>query len=1003
MKKLFTLAFMACVFVMLTSMQVVAQTTVTGVVTDTDGEALIGANILEAGTSNGTITDIDGTFSLSVSNGATLIFSYTGFTDQQVAIGSETNFNIALAAGTLLDEVVVTGYGTQKSKEVTSSISSVKAEDFNKGAIQDPISLVQGKVPGLNITSVGGDPNGGAEIRLRGVTSFGANASPLIVIDGVIGGTLDNVDPNDIESIDVLKDGSAAAIYGTRASSGVILVTTKKGQAGSTKVEYNVYATNESIAKRVPTLSASEFTAIRPNVNRGSSTDWVDEVTRSGLTHVHNLSLSGGSGQTTYRASLNYRNVQGVGIVDGFNQLNGRLNLSQRALDDKLKVDLNVSATQRDANFGFNEAFRYATLYNPSAPTRLSEGDELFDRFDGYYQEINFDYFNPLAILEQNINTGETNDLLLSAKATYDLMDGLSVSASVSQQKESGLFGQFFDKNSFFRGEGRNGLASRQTFDREQTLFESTLNYTKDLSGGIELSALAGYSWQEITNQGFNATVGDFISDDITFNNLGFGLDVGNGQATVGSFKNQNRVIGFFGRANLNFNDDFFLSASVRRDGSTRFGTNNKWGTFGAISGGANLVNLLGISGPDQLKLRVGYGVTGADAPGDLLSVFRFDNAGSFFFNGNFVSAVGPNQDPNPDLKWEVKKEINAGLDFAFGDYKWVGSIDVYNRTTSDLILPNLPIPQPPSQSGRITANLEDVELKNSGVELSISYNHSSDNFSWTPTVNFATFKTSIDQVDAPDAQFAFFQSGGQRFDPSTSPGAPGLNDDPSIVVQANAPLGQFWGLKFEGIGDDGQFIFEDVNGDGAFDAADEQVIGQGLPDFSLGFQNQFNFGNIDFSFFLRGDFGHELANMWRVFYEPVGNGSREIENIVSTEFFDPNLTATPIFSSYYVEGASYIALDNVTLGYTFDLGEGSAFDNLRVYINGRNLFYITGYTGADPSVRYQDFGATSNGANRSIVNGNQLINGNPLAPGIDRRNNYFRTKSFTVGASFGF
>ena len=995
MKKLFTLACLVCS--MMLSAQLMSQITVTGVVSDSEGEALIGANILEKGTSNGTITDLDGSYSLTVSEGATLLFTYTGFTDQEVVVGGQNTINIVLEAGTLLDEVVVTGYGTQKSKEVTSSITSVKAEDFNQGAIQDPISLIQGKVPGLNISTVGGDPNGSSEIRLRGVTSFGANASPLVVIDGVIGGSLDNVDPNDIESIDVLKDGSAAAIYGTRASSGVILVTTKRGQSGNTKVDYNVYATNESIAKKVPTLSASEFASIRPGSNRGSSTDWVDEVTRAGLTHVHNLSLSGGTGKTTYRASLNYRDVEGVGIVDGFNQLNGRLNLSQTAMNDKLKIDLNVSATQRDANFGFNEAFRYATLYNPTAPARFNEGDELFERFDGYYQEINFDYFNPLAILEQNINVGETNDLLLSGKATYDVAEGLSVSAFVSKQKESGLFGQFFDKNSFFRGEGRNGLASRQTFDRDQTLFEATLNYTRELSDGLELTALGGYSWQEISNQGFNATVGDFISDDITFNNLGFGLDVGNGQANVGSFRNQNRIIGFFGRANLNFGDDFFVSASVRRDGSTRFGDNNKWGTFGAISAGANLVNLLGINGPDQLKLRVGYGITGADAPGDLLSRFRFDNAGSFFFNGNFVSAVGPNQDPNPDLKWEVKKEVNAGLDFAFGDYKWVGSLDVYSRTTSDLILPNLPIPQPPSQSGRITANLEDVELKNTGVELSLSYNHVGEGFTWTPTLNFASYNTRIEQVEAPDARFAFFQSGGQRFDPSTSPGAPGLNDDPSVVVTANAPLGQFWGFKYEGIGDDGQFIFEDVNGDGALDAADEQVIGNGLPDFSLGFQNQFNFGNVDFSFFLRGDFGHQLANMWRVFYEPVGNGSREIENIVSTKFFDDGLTATPIFSSYYVEDASYVALDNVTLGYTFDMAEGSSFSNIRLYVNARNLFYITGYTGADPSVRYQDFGATSNGANRN------LTNGNPLAPGIDRRNNYFRTKSFTVGASFGF
>ncbi len=1004
MKKLFTFCF-ALAFVTLLTTVGNSQSRISGVITDAENnEPLIGANVLIKGSSTGTITDIDGSYSLDLAAGEdVLVISYAGYTDQEVTVGGQTVVNISLSAGALLDEVVVTGYGTQKAKQVTSSITSVKAEDFNKGAIQDARLLVQGKVPGLNITQVGGDPNAAPEIRLRGVTTFGANASPLVVVDGIIGASLDNVDPNDIASIDVLKDGSAAAIYGTRASSGVILVTTKKGVAGETSVEYNVYASVDQVAKTQSNLSASEFSSTPLGVDVGSNTDWIDEVTRDGFSHVHNLSFSGGIGGTSYRASLNYRDVQSVGRKSGFNQINGRLNLSQKALNDKLTFDLGISATQKNAEFGFNEAYRYAVLYNPTAPVTFDPGASSYDagldaRFGGYYQAINFDYFNPVGILEQSTNEGELKDMIISGKATYDLTDNLSVSASVSKQRESDIFGRYYAKSAFWRGEGPNGLAERNTADRDFTLFEATANYSKDLSGGIELQGLLGYSWQESRDQGFSFSAGNFISDDISFNNAGFALDIGNGIASIGSYKNENRIIGYFGRLNLNFNDDFYITASLRRDGSSRFGTDNQWGTFPAVSAGVNITNLTDLAGVDNLKLRVGFGVTGANAPEDNLDLLRFGRQGSFFFNGAFVPAIGPNTNANPDLKWEVKKELNAGLDFAFADYAFTGSLDYYSRTTTDLIF-NVPVPVPPNTADRTWANLEDVELKNSGVELTLSYNHSgTGGFAWSPTLTFGSYKTSLDQIDNPDATFQFFQTGGQFFDEASSPGAPGLNNNPTVVVQANEPLGQFWGPKVLDVGADGLWIYEDVDGDGVGTVDDRQVIGNGLPDFSLGLVNSFTFGNTDFSFFLRGDFGHELANMWRVFYEYEENPRSSIENIIKTDLYVDGLKEQPQFNSYHIEDASYIALDNVTLGHTLDLPDNSAFSNIRVYINARNLAYFTSYTGVDPAVRYGDPGSSDNGNSPG-----RQFNPSPLAPGINRRNDYFRTRQFSVGANLGF
>lgn len=962
-----------------------AQRTITGTVTDaSSGEPLIGANILIVGTSSGTITDFDGKYSLEVPEGSTqLEFSYTGYTSQTVAITASNVLDLALSAGELLDEVVVVGYGTQKAKEVTSSVVSVKAEDFNGGNVNDASQFLQGKVAGLTIARSGGNPNDGFNIRLRGLSTIGANTEPLVVIDGVVGASLESVDPNDIASIDVLKDGSAAAIYGTRASSGVILVTTKRGEEGRSQIDYSGYVAFESIANTAPVASAEEFVA-NGGTDLGERNDLYDILTRTGLSHVHNVAFSGGTGKTNYRVSLNYRNVEGVANATGFDQWNGRINLTQKALNDRLTVTMNLSLTNRQSQFGFDEVFRYAAIFNPTAALQNADGS--------YFEQDLFDYFNPLAIQEQNTNEGERKDLFGNVQAQYELFSGFKAGIRYSQQRTNQLNGQYYSKTAKFRGAGRNGLAQRTTLDDFNELFELTVNYDKDF-GKLNFGFVGGYSFQDFERQGFEVNTGNFIRDDFTFNNFAASLDLANGQARVISGREDERLVAFFGRASFNYDDTYFLQASVRREGSSRFGENNKWGVFPAVSGGVTLSNLFD-SGLDNLKLRVGYGVTGNRPARSYLSLDRFNSVGNFPVNGTFVQSFGPSSNANPDLKWETKAELNVGLDFALMDYKFTGSIEFYTRSTEDGIqLVNVPVP--PNLFPQTWTNVGEIE--NTGLEIALSYLAiDKPNFTWEPSITFSTFSSKLVKF-TNDRSEAF----------RGNVGAPGQNGTNMVRLAEGEDLGQLWGPVFVGLNDDGSWGFQDVNGDGnievGFGEPDNAIIGNGLPDFEFGFNNSFTFGNFDLNFFFRGAIGHDLVNTYRVFYEqPNFFGA---QNGVITDLFLPGLTSDADFNSYHVENGSFVKLDNATLGYNMPLS-GSTFRNLRFYISGQNLIVITDYQGVDPEVQFTDPGDSDNAGQQANVNVNDILsveNPDALAPGIERRNQWARTRTITFGINLGF
>lgn len=964
---------------------------VSGTVTSgEDGSTLPGVNIIEKGTANGTVTDADGKYSINVADNATLVFTFVGFTTQEVPVGQQTNVNVTLSADVqALTEVVVVGYGTQEKKEITSSVASVKAEDFNKGTVNNPIQLLQGKVAGLNISRAGGDPNGSFNMRLRGVGTIGANVEPLVVIDGVIGGSLSTVDPNDIASMDVLKDGSAAAIYGSRGGSGVILVTTKSGKSGRVMVDYNGSYAIENIANSIDVMSAEEYRQVPGHVDLGSNTDWLDVVTRQGTAMVHNLSLSGGTPQTTYRASVNVRNTEGIGIKSGFDQFNGRLNLSQKALKDRATFTLNFSSTQKDAQEGNTASFNYAMLANPTMPVydNTLTSPTAGGAYGGYAERAIFDFFNPLSIVEQNERDKKQSSLLVSLRGEYDFsdfIDGLRASAFYSAQEEEDLYGASNKKTSKFGGRGGLGIAGRAVDKRYNELFETTVNYDKTF-GIVNAALLGGYSYQYFFNEGFAASGGNFLTDAFTYNNLGAALDFDNGLGDVGSYANSNKLVAFFGRLNLTFNDNFYVSASVRREGSSRFGANEKWGTFPAASAGVNLSNLFDIPMVNNLKVRASYGVTGTQPGSSYISLQRFGRTGSFFYNGAYGPSYGPISNPNPDLKWESKSEIDFGFDFAMLDSRLTGTFDWYQRTTKDMIVP-VNVPVPPNLFPQTELNLG--ELKNSGIELSLNYAAiSKPNFTWTVGGNVGTYSTEVVSLKTPDGNLSIGE-GGVMY--RASMGSPGQSAVNLVRVKEGSPLGDLWGLVYDGVNDDGTYKYVDINGDGAVSIdndEDKTVIGNGLPKATIGFNNSFTFKHFDLNIFLNGAFGHDLLNSYRAFYENNETTTINNWNVVTTKYYDPRVTKAQV-NSYHVEKANFVRLNNASLGYNFPVTKGGMVRNFRIYVAGQNLFTITDYTGVDPEVRYMDTDPEPDDG---------------LASGIERRSTYFTTRTFTLGVNLGF
>lgn len=965
---------------------------ISGTVLDaTLGDPVPGATVLIKGTTRGTATDLDGKFTLPLQAGdQVLVISFVGYLTQEVEIGNQSTITVSLQEDIQsLQEAVVIGYGSQDKKEITSAVVGVKPDDFNRGNVSNPTQLLQGKVAGLSITRPGGNPNNGFNIRLRGLSTFGANSSPLIVLDGVIGASLENVDPNDIQSIDVLKDGSAAAIYGARGSSGVILITTTKQgkKEGTTNVTINSFATMDQATNLIPVLSAEEFVA-RGGTNFGSNTDWRQELISDAVSYTTNASVSGSFGNSSYMASVNYRDNNGIVDGVGNERLNTRLNLSQGAMNNRLRFNVNLSFTNVDSESINDAAFRYATIYNPTAPIFQENTQDSRD-FGGYFQRDLFDFYNPVALARQQKFVGETKTALTSYRAEFDILPNLTWSAQYSQDRRNTLSGAFWSLNDFQVGIGAQGSAERTTYDRSQRILESTLRYETDLSSKLNMTLLGGVGTQYTTTQGFNARVRQFLFD-VGWNNLGAGaVRLGN-NTNVFSYANQDQLNSAFGRANFNWDNMIFVSASVRAETYSGFGPNNQTGVFPAFSVGSDFTQIFDMGIFNQFKPRVSYGVTGNLPPSPTLALGVFGNGNRIDLDGDPLTQndifVGITQQSNPnrDLKWETKKEFNVGVDFGMFDGKVNGSVDYYTRNISDLLF-NVPVATGgpnPFDPGRFNTasstwvNLAD--LRAAGFEFAIGVNQiGKGSLKWSPNFNFTIYdKTTIESLSAGELGFDEL-----RF---ATPGAPGQNNNPIIYNRVGQTLGDFYGPRLLGYTEAGQYILSTT------DPNEFEKLGNGLPKGEFGFANSFAYGQWTLNVFLRGAWGHDLYNSYRGFYENADGASNTWNSVVTDKTpTSPLVTSTPTFNSSYIEDASFVRLDNMELGYNFKTTSPN-LSSLRVYFAAQNLFTITNYTGIDPEVRIND-----------SENGDGFTTS--LSPGIERRNTYFQTRSFTLGVTVNF
>ncbi len=970
-----------------------AQQSVSGKVTASDdGSAIPGVNILEKGTTNGAVTDADGNFKINVGSNATLVFSFVGYAVQEVVVGNQSSINVSLVSDiTSLSEVVVIGYGTQEKKEITSAVVSVSAKDFNTGNQSSPTGLITGKVAGLSVVRPGGDPNQTPTLRLRGITTFGGNSSPLIVIDGIVGASLDNVDPSDVATMDVLKDGSAAAIYGARGSSGVILITTKSGKGGKgayANVNYNGFISVDQVANKMDVLSSSEFVA-QGGTDFGSSTNWFNELTQTGVSSTNNISVEGASGSTTFRGAVNYRDNNGIVKGVDYQRLNTRLMLTHAALDGKLRFNLGLTYNDRDQESINMSAFRYATIYNPTAPVY-----ETGETFGGYFQRPLFDFFNPVALSKQQQFIGERKSNLSSYRIEYDVIENLTLALNYSTDKETGLNGSYWSKKDFATGFGSVGQARRDTYDNERRLFEATAKYAKGF-GDLNTEFLVGFADQIFNSEGFAIQTRQFLYDYTGFDGIDFGAIRNGANTEASSYANQDNLRSVFGRANLNYKGTYFLSASVRAESYSGFGENEKTGYFPAVSAGVQLTDLVDLGPVSNLKLRASYGVTGSLPPASNLAIASFAPGGILDFDGNplttgdqFVSLT-QTRDANPNLKWEEKTEINVGVDFGFFDNKLTGSMEYYTRDISDLLFqvnipvgapnPFDPINEPANVAGRAWANIGSIT--SAGFEFTASYNEINlGPIKWTPSLNFTFYqKAKIESFKVGDLGASELRL--------ATPGSPGQNNNEIIRNIPGQTLGNMYGPIYSGVDENGKYVFPArfYNAQGQLDPSKFEVVGNGLPDGEFGFTNSFSYNNIDLSFLLRGAWGHDLYNSYRGFYENRDASSNSWNSVVTDK--TPYVTSSPTFSSLYVEDASFIRLDNVSLGYNIPV-KGGAFSNVRVYASGQNLFTITKYTGIDPEVRYSD-----------SENGDAFTSN--LAPGLERRNIYATTRTFTLGVSF--
>lgn len=945
-----------------------------------DNSPLPGVTVVVKNTARGATTDVDGNYSIQVSGPQdVLVFSFIGTVDQEVTVGNQSTINVALQEDTkLLEEVVVVGYGTQKREQITSAVSNVSEEDFNQSGARNAMDLVQGKVAGLTVARSSSNPNSGVALQLRGVGSISGGNSPLVVIDGIPGGNLDLLQQDDIASISVLKDGSAAAIYGTRANGGVILVTTKKGKPGQARFDYNTYFRKEYERNRPDFLTTEEFRAriTDGTLNRtdfGATTDWYGLLLdKNNLSQNHNLAISGGGNNTTYRVSTYYQDLQGIAKENGRQQYGGRVSVNHTGLQDMLTAQINLATNFNKANLLGGGGWESSLQRNPTQSVYNPDGT--------YYYELTST--NQVARLDNQKSNRQQQTTSGDAKFTLEPIKNLRVSAFgsiVRNSYDDNFYASLASEPSLesYRG---GGYASKSSFLSQSYTFEPTIDYNTIIADDHQINAVAGYSYQYYVEEGFNANNWGFVNDVFEENNLGAGVQLREGLAGMGSFKNDNTLIAFFGRVNYSYRDKYLLSLIFRHEGSSRFGANYKWGDFPAISAGWNISRedfMQGVSFVDNLKLRAGYGVTGNQDIGNYNSLVTLGTGGSYRFpDGSYRQTYGPNRNPNPNLKWEVKKELNIGVDFGLLNNHLGGSIDVFTRRIDDLI-GNFQTQIPPYVINNINANIGTLQAN--GVELTLN----------AVPIQKQDFTWSIDLVGSTaSSKLVSFSNDVFKVTELYYAGVPGYGAlGNAILTREGGKIGQFWGKRFAGFDEDGDWLFYKRDGSAVPasqlnnsidpEETDLAVIGNAVPKYFASMTNDFSYKNWGLRVFLRGRFDYDILNSMAISYGNQRSGT----NLLNDAFTKYAEVKGPYqYSDYYIERGDFVKVDEVTLSYNFKL-KTPYIRNLRVYATGANLATITGYSGSDP-----DYVAVTG-----------------LGPGVQGLDPYPNTRSFLLGLNVGF
>ena len=948
--------------VLLTSaLNVLAQNiTANGTVTDDANEPLVGATVKIIGGQGGAVTDLDGHFTLSCSANASLEFSYVGFLAQRVKAGKNLSIKMVPDAKTIDETVVVgIGYGTMRKSDLTGAITSVQSKDLKQGVITSAEQLLQGKVAGLSVVQSSGSPENGASLRLRGGTSLSASNGPLVVVDGIPGVDFNSVQPTEIVSIDVLKDASAAAIYGSRGANGVIIVTTNRTSSDQARktMQYNGYVAFATVAKKLDLLYANQWRGyVRENniqtaLDYGADTDWQDELLRTAISHSHNFSFSNSSKSSGYRGSVTYNNDEGVIKRNSLNRLAASVSGYQYGLNDRLRMEVGINANFDSWHPIDSRIFEREVNLNPTFPVYNPDGS--FAQINGTNTE------NPVEINTNREQHNKRHRFLGYGKVEYNFLTvpGLKAVANGSYEFQHTTGGIYKPTYARMEGQSEKGWGQRTYAEYTNRQIETYLSYDKKIGESHHLNLMAGYSYLDNVNEGFGATRSGFETNAFGYNNLGAGTDYR--QTDVYSYKSKTKLISFYGRVNYTLLSKYMITATLRRDGSSVFGKDHKWGTFPSVSAAWRISDEKFMEGTrswlDNLKLRLGYGLTGNQSGVSAYKSLAILSAtGATYYDpssGTWKNSYVQSQNVNPDLKWESTGQWNLGLDFSLFN-RVNGTIELYHKKTYDLLW-TYPVPQPPYIVGTMLANVGD--MVNKGVEITLGANLiRKKDFTLDTNLSLSYNHQEITKLSNDVYQAVGLQAGSLH-------NIRGLSGIFSQVIKEGYPAGTFWGPRCSGVDENGKYILDDNNGEG-------YNLGSAMPKWNMGLSINATYKNFDLTVSGYGMFGQKVLNATRM---ELFDSSRLPAQNTLDDFLTSGIKSDPVYSDYFIENGSFFRLQSITLVYTFQNLKKLGFERIRLYATVENLFCLTGYKGTDPEVYIPDNVLSGPGIDRLITDSN--------------------------------